>query len=128
MTPDKLLKSLLWLSATLSFVIGILLTSGTTTIFNFMGFPYHGGFFAVQAGVFYIILSIAFVMTGSNLNKQNLLVWFCIGSKFMLAVFFFMYFLMYEQIRIVLAFGGLELILGALLIQFNSRYRRFSKA
>ena len=106
----------------------MLLVSGASSVFKSIGFPYHGDFFAVQGGVFYIILSVAYFMTGSNLKTQNLLVWFCIASKFMLAVFFIMYFLIYEQIWMILIFGGVDLILGMLLIQFYSRFKRVSKA
>lgn len=123
MTADKTLKIFLWIIAIHSFLIGIVLVSGTTELFQKIGFPYYGGFFAVLGGVFYTIMAVAYIMTAYNLRTQNLLIWFCIATKLMLAASFIMYYVVYEQIGLILGFGVIDLMFGLLLLQFYSRVK-----
>jgi len=123
MTIEKSLKILLWLVAIHSLFTGIFLVTGTVEMFHFFGFHYHGGFFAVQGGVFHLVMVIAYMMTAYNLKKDGLLIWFCISAKVMAAVFLLLYFAIMEQTWIIFISGVLDLIMGLLLLLFFNRYK-----
>lgn len=119
---------LLWLIAIHSFIIGVMMISGTLDVFKFFGFPYHGGFFTIQAGVFHLVLAMGYLMTAYNLNKQSLLIWFCISAKLMAAVFLLLYFAVFEPIWMILISGAVDLLMGLLLLQAYNRFKRSSYA
>lgn len=128
MSANKLLKVFLWLVAIHSLFTGIFLITGSVEMFKFFGFPYHGGFFSVQGGVFHLVMVVAYLMTASNLGKNSLLIWFCISAKLMAAAFLILYFFLHEKIWIVLISGIGDLIMGVLIYTLNKMLKDRSHA
>jgi hypothetical protein len=128
MAPEKTLKTLLWLIALHSFFTGVFLVIGSRAWFLFVGFPYHGGFFSVQGGVFHLVMVVAYLMTAYHLPQQYFLIWFCISAKFMASVFLILYFVFYEPIVIVLLSGFGDFLMGLLLLLFYLQYKRLAHA
>jgi hypothetical protein len=128
MVPEKALKILLWFIALHSFFTGVFLIVGSRDWFLFVGFPYHGGFFSVQGGVFHLVMVVAYLMTAYHLSSQHFLIWFCISAKFMATVFLALYYFLYEPIVIVLLSGIGDFLMGVLLFLFYIRYKQSNHA
>ncbi len=72
-------------------------------------------FFAVQGGVFHVVVSIAYLMAARDIQSGKNLVVFAILAKFIAAVFLLTYYLAWNPIPLVLVSGLGDLAMGALI-------------
>ena len=118
----KLLRIFLYLIALHSFCVGLGLIIIPFEYFSFFGFEgYQGNFFRIQGGVFHIVMCGAYLPAAINPVRNNLLMRFSIFAKFAATVFLLSYCLFVESVWMVLASGGMDFIMGLLLLWFNRR-------
>ena len=120
---ERLLKWILWLVAIHSFGFGISLIVLPISVIEFFGFQLAEKFFAVQGGVFHIVVSLAYIMAARDLdNSKNLIILSC-TAKFMATLFLLSYFFFVSHIFMVIFSGiadffmGLAILLTYLLYQ-----------
>ena len=128
MKSERILKIFLWLVTFHSMVAGIILIEGTPEIFYFFGFTDQIGFFSVQAGVFHLVMGVAYLMTIYTLRKESVIIWFCITAKMMATVFLVLYFILFDPIWIVLVSGIGDFLMGLLMWMFFMNYKRSQHA
>ncbi|MBN3036114.1 MAG: hypothetical protein JW861_11055 [Bacteroidales bacterium] len=119
----SLLRMFLCLIALHSFCVGVALIFMPGYWFGFFGFDTGERFFSTQAGVFHLVVCVAYLMAWHRLQGNESLVLFSIYVKFMAAAFLFLYYLLETRIWMV-GFSGLaDLIMGIVLWYLFSRYR-----
>jgi hypothetical protein len=91
---QKYLSIFLWLIGIHSFTVGIgLIFIPPSFLSNFGLVNYTESFFQAQGGVFHIVMSVAYVMAGLNLEKSVRLIQFIIAVKIIAFIFLIIYFL-----------------------------------
>jgi hypothetical protein len=89
----KYLSYFLFLIGIHSIAVGIGLIFMPPSFLNFFGLvDYKESFFQAQGGIFHIVMSVAYVMAGLNLEKSVRLIQFIIAVKFIAFVFLIIYF------------------------------------
>lgn len=122
MQMDRLLRFFLYLVALHSFCVGLGLIIMPFEYFKFFGFEgYHGNFFRIQGGVFHIVMCGAYIPASINPVRNSALMRFSIFAKFTATVFLFSYCLFVEPVWMVLVSGGMDFLMGIMLVWF---YRR----
>ena len=89
----KILQWFLWLIAAHSIGFGISLIVLPISVIEYFGF--HLGtekFFAVQGGVFHIVLSMAYIMAAMDLPRSSKLIALSCSAKFMATIFLLSYY------------------------------------
>lgn len=116
---------LLWLFVlhTSGVAIGLMfLPSEYLNLFGLL--DYQGRFFQVQAGVFHLVMGLAYVLTIYYRDSAPSLVFFCVIAKSIAVVFLVTYYFFVEQSCIILisAFG--DGFLGLTLLVLYGQYMR----
>ncbi len=97
------LKIFLWLVALHSFLVGIALITSPSQLFIYFGFAeVTEKFFPVQAGVFHIILSIAYAMAAIDVYHQGRMVMLTISAKLIATIFLVSYYFLIMEIWMVM--------------------------
>jgi len=126
-SPRSRLTLVLWLVAIHSFLVGVALIARPTMLPELFGFnPSLERFFPVQAGVFHIVIVVAYVMAALDVDKRRCLVVFSIIVKGMATVFLVTYFLAVDRIWLVLASALGDGVMGVaiyLSLYFYTRYK-----
>ena len=126
-SPRSRLTLVLWLVAIHSFLVGVALIARPTMLPELFGFnPSLERFFAVQGGVFHIVIAVAYVMAAVDVDKRRCLVVFSIIVKGMATVFLVTYFLAVDRIWLVLASALGDGVMGAaiyLSLYFYTRHK-----
>ena len=88
----KILQWFLWLIAIHSIGFGIALVVLPIPVIEFFGFQLEEKFFAVQGGIFHIVVSLAYIMAAIDLdNSRKLIILACV-AKFMATLFLLSYY------------------------------------
>lgn len=121
----KLTKLFLFLVALHSFLVGILLIFLPVNIIEIFGFqPYTQNFFRAQGGVFHIVMSFAYFMAGLNPLKYVSLLQFSFTAKFTGFVFLILYYLIVNQITLILLSGVADLLMGIVIFLLYQKLKQ----
>jgi hypothetical protein len=112
----RLLSILLWLIALHSFIVGLCLITFSPALLNDFGYQVSEKFFAVQGGVFHIVLVVAYVMAAVDVGGSEKLIWLAITAKFIATVFLSVYFFLVKPIPVVLVSGIGDFLMGISLL------------
>jgi hypothetical protein len=116
----KLLQWILWLIAVHSICFGLALIVLPISFIELFGFELYEKFFAVQGGVFHIIISTAYIMAAWNPESSGKLIFLSCFTKFSAAVFLFSYYFFENQIFMVFFSGVGDLLMGiAILLSYR---------
>jgi hypothetical protein len=107
-----LLKWLLWLVAIHSFCFGVSLIVLPIPVIEYFGFQLTEKFFAVQGGVFHIVVSLAYVMAALDLDHARKLIILSCSAKFMATLFLLSYYFFVKHIFMVVFSGVADFLMG----------------
>ena len=109
-------KGLLWLfvAHTSCVAIGLFVLPGS--YLPYFGFEdYQGRFFQMQAGVFHLVMGVAYLLAIYHGEREAWFVYFAVLAKSIAFLFLVIYFVLFEQIWMVIfsacADGGMGLLL-----------------
>jgi hypothetical protein len=125
MSPGLLLKIMLTFTAIHSFGVGlgmIFLPVNIIAIFSVI--PSEHQFFITQAGVFHIVMCIAYCSPIYNLKYYRSLVVFSIIAKYIGATFLLTYFIFGNQFWLVLLSAAGDFVMGTALFILYSQYTK----
>ncbi len=71
-----------------------------------------GDFFKAQAGVFHVVMSIVYFIAARDIDKYRILIYLTLTAKFIATVFLLGYYLIFEQIWMVLVSGIGDFLMG----------------
>jgi len=108
----KLVQWILWLIAIHSICFGLSLIALPIGFIELFGFRLYEKFFAVQGGVFHIIISTAYIMAALRPESSGRLIFLSCFTKFSAAVFLFSYYFFVSQIFMVFFSGVGDLLMG----------------
>ena len=115
-------NSILWIFVlhTTGVAIGLfVLPSEYLTYFGLEG--YQGRFFQTQAGVFHLVLGLAYLLALFYWEKASVLIFFAVVAKSIAVVFLVVYYLFLEPAWIILFSAVGDGILGMLLLIVYTR-------
>jgi hypothetical protein len=108
----KILQWFLWLIAIHSIGFGIALVVLPIPFIEFFGFQLAEKFFAVQGGVFHIVVSLAYIMAALDLDHAKKLIILSCTAKFMATVFLLSYYIFESHIFMVIFSGIADFLMG----------------
>ena len=111
----RILRLFLVLVAIHSTLVGICLIVSPVSFIEYLGFPMKEKFYAVQGGVFLLVVSVAYLMAAKDIKAGKNLVEFSFIAKFMATVFLFTYYFAVNPIFLVLFSGLGDLIMGLII-------------
>jgi len=114
-SPRRLLSVFLVLVAIHSIVVGICLIVAPVSFIELLGFPMKEKFYAVQGGVFHLVVSVAYLMAAKDIMSGKNLVIYSFTAKFMATVFLFSYYFFANPIPLVLLSGIGDLVMGVVI-------------
>ena len=121
---EKLLKVILWLIAIHSICFGISLIVLPIPVIEFFGFRLIEKFFAVQGGVFHIVVSLAYIMAAMDLRNASKLIILSCTAKFMATIFLVLYFFFVSHIFMVIFSGIADFLMGVAILSLYLLYRK----
>ena len=135
MTTIEMMKSprsrmilVLWLMGIHSFLVGVGLIARPIVLPELFGFnPSLERFFPVQAGVFHVIMAVAYIMAAVDVDKGRCLIIFSIVVKVMATIFLLTYFLAVDRVWLVLASALGDGMLGVAIYLSYYFYTRHKK-
>lgn len=117
---ELLLKWILWLIALHSIGFGISLIILPIPVIEFFGFHLAEKFFAVQGGVFHIVLSLAYIMAARDPEHSSKLIILSCTAKFMATVFLLSYFFFVSPVFMIIFSGCADFLMGiAILVTYR---------
>ena len=120
---ELFLKWILWLIAIHSICFGISLIVLPISVIEFFGFKLAEKFFAVQGGVFHIVVSLAYIMAALDLKKASKLIVLSCTAKFMATLFLLSYFFFVHPIFMVIFSGVADFLMGLAILSLYLLYR-----
>ncbi len=124
----KRLDLVLWLVAVHSAFVGLGLILMPASTMPFFGFEVTGEkFFALQGGVFHLVMAVAYALATIRAERYRGLILLAILAKFMATVFLFVYYLFVERIWTVLLSGAGDCLMGIAILVAFLNYRRGKK-
>jgi len=127
MNYRKILQWVLSLIACHSIGFGLALIVLPIKIIELFGFQLYEKFFAVQGGVFHLIISAAYIMAAMKPEDSGRLIFLSCFTKFSATIFLFGYFFFEKQIFMVLVAGTGDLLMGLAILVVYGLYRKFNK-
>jgi len=112
----KLLVIALWLIAAHSIGFGIALIVLPCNLIGLFGFTLSEKFFAVQGGVFHLIISYAYITAALDPEGSKRMIVLAVFTKFSATIFLFTYFLVEKPIPMVLVSGVLDFLMGLVIL------------
>jgi hypothetical protein len=109
---ELFLKWILWLVALHSFCFGVSLIVLPINVIEFFGFQLEEKFFAVQGGVFHIVVSIVYVMAALDLKNSVKMIILACTAKFMATLFLLSYYFFVRHIFMVIFSGFADFLMG----------------
>jgi hypothetical protein len=113
--PSRILRIFLILVAIHSIVVGLCLIASPVSMIEWLGFPMKEKFFAVQGGVFHLVVSVAYLMAARDIIGGKNLVIFSILAKLIATIFLFTYYIAINPILLVLLSGIGDMIMGIII-------------
>ena len=111
-TYRRFLIVALWLIAAHSIGFGLALIVMPGSFIEYFGFTLPEKFFAVQGGVFHLIISFAYITAALDPEGSRKMVFLAVFTKFSATVFLFGYYLFEKSIPMVLMSGILDFLMG----------------
>ena len=121
---ELLLKWILWLVAIHSIGFGISLIVLPISVIEFFGFKLAEKFFAVQGGVFHIVVSLVYIMAALDLRKACRMIIISCTAKFMATLFLISYFLFVRPIFMIAFSGIVDFLMGIAILTLYILYRK----
>jgi hypothetical protein len=121
---EKSLKLILWLIALHSFCFGIALIVLPISVIEFFGFRLIEKFFAIQGGVFHIVVSLAYIMAAMDLRNALKLIILSCTAKFMATIFLLTWFFFGSHIFMVIFSGIADFLMGIAILSLYLMYRK----
>ena len=119
---------LLWLFVIHSFLVAIGLIVIPNEYLLYFGFEdYRGRFFQVQAGVFHLVMMVAYLFALYQGEKISGIVYFVIIAKFLAMIFLLIYFVFIEHVWVILMSGVCDGAMGIMLWFIYHRLKRSIK-
>jgi hypothetical protein len=118
----KIHQWILWLIALHSIGFGIALIILPISVIEFFGFRLTEKFFAVQGGVFHIVVSLAYIMAAKDPDDSKKLIILSCTAKFMATVFLLSYFFFVSHIFMVIFSGIADFLMGMAILVTYSLY------
>jgi len=113
MAPERMLRIALNLLAIHSFFVGIALIVTPAEIFSYFGYqPVAEKFFAVQGGVFHLVMSFAYYLAAKNMDREQGLIILTIAAKLAATIFLTMYYILVSPIWMVLISAITDAMMG----------------
>ncbi len=126
--PAQLLSLVLIAIGIHSIMVGIGLIIQPEPVMIFAGFNHCSErFFPTQGGIFHILMAAAYLMAAKNPLKNECLIPFTILVKGSAAVFLGIYFLMVNQIWVVLLSGILDGLMCIVVIWVYARFKKWQR-
>jgi len=125
---DVLLKWLLWLVAIHSVGFGISLIVLPISVIELFGFRLAEKFFAVQGGVFHIVVALAYIMAALDLGRAKKLIILSCTAKFMATIFLLSYYFFVKHIFMVVFSGIADFLMGLAILLLYILYLRTNPA
>ena len=117
---NKGMQLFLWLIALHSFIVGILLIILPPDIMKLFGFNLiNERFFQVQAGVFHIVMVVAYLMAAKNPGKRQIMVKYSYIVKFMATIFLITYTLFIQGLITLFLSAIADFSMALILYYFN---------
>ena len=115
----RYLRIFLWLVAIHSFCVGLGLMLIPLEYYDFFGFgSYQGNFFKIQAGIFHLVLVIAYVFAALDPVNYRAMILFSILAKFIATIFLICYSIFGEMMWMVMISGITDFLMGLILLTF----------
>ncbi|MDP1620747.1 MAG: hypothetical protein Q8M08_00265 [Bacteroidales bacterium] len=121
----KLMQWVLVLIALHSIGFGLALIILPINIIELFGFQLYEKFFAVQGGMFHLIISVAYIMAALKPEDSGRLIFLSCFTKFSAAIFLFSYFAFEKQIFMVFIAGAGDLLMGLAILITYILFRKF---
>lgn len=127
--PRRRLSLILILVAIHSISVGIGLIVRPAELMQIFGFgKCYERFFPTQGGVFHIVMAVGYLMAAYNVDQYRCLTIFSIIVKMMATIFLFAYFIVVEQIWLVLVSGISDCLMGIVIyLALLSYLKSFNK-
>jgi hypothetical protein len=126
---DILLSTILCLIAVHSIATGLTLIIQPTVLMEWSGFgSEHERFFPAQGGVFHLLMAVIYVMGALNSKKYHYLIIFSMSVKVVATTFLLIYCFMVEFKWIILIFGLVDGVMGAVIFIALAYSLHFQKA
>jgi len=108
-----------------SFSVGIGLMVMPDNFMSFFGFdPPFERFFSTQAGIFHIVLCVAYFLSAMNIDRYRHFILFTITAKFMATAFLIFYFVFVKNIWVVALSGILDGLMGTVVWKIYTLYKQ----
>jgi hypothetical protein len=120
----RLLKWVLWLIALHSIGFGISLIVLPIPVIEYFGFHLAEKFFAVQGGVFHIVVSLAYIMAALDLDRATKLIILSCTAKFMATIFLLSYYIFVSHIFMVVFSGIADFLMGLAILWLYLLYQK----
>jgi hypothetical protein len=121
-----ILKWILWLVAIHSICFGISLIVLPISVIEFFGFHLQEKFFAVQGGVFHIVVSVAYIMAALDLEHSGKLIAISCTAKFMATIFLLSYFFFVNHIFMIIFSGFADFLMGLTILVLYLLYKKYN--
>jgi len=116
----KMLQWVLWLVAIHSICFGLALIILPIEVIEVFGFRLMEKFFAVQGGVFHLIISAVYIIAARKPETSGKFIFVACFTKFSATIFLFSYYFFEKQIIVVLLSGIGDFIMGlAILVSYR---------
>jgi hypothetical protein len=125
MTPEKLLRLILYLLAIHSICVGLALISTPGDMFVYFGYQQVvERFFPIQGGVFHIVMGIAYFLATRSMHKDDGLIYLTIIAKLAATIFLISYYLFIQPIWMVLISGIVDALMAAVVYLVFQQYKK----
>jgi len=115
----------LWLVSIHSFFTGIGLIFLPAGLFEKLGYNMISErFFAVQGGVFHIVMSVGYLMAAIGREKYEGLVYLSITAKLFATIFLLTYSFFVKWIWVVFGSGIFDFLMGLIILVLYKQYKR----
>ena len=125
MSPEKLLRLLLYMLSIHSICVGLALIATPGDTFAYFGYqPVSERFFPVQGGVFHIVMGIAYYLAARSINKYHGLIILTIIVKLSATIFLISYYLFIQQIWMILISGIVDALMAIVVILVFQQFKK----
>jgi hypothetical protein len=121
-TYRKLLVVVLWLIAIHSICFGLTLIWLPNRYIELFGFTLPEKFFAVQGGVFHLIISYAYITVARDPVNSRQMVILSVLTKFAATIFLLAYYFFVKQIVMVMISGVIDFLMGFAVLLLYIRF------
>jgi hypothetical protein len=105
--------------------VGLALIMLPLSVLEYFGYEgYAGNFFKAQAGIFHVVMSIVYFIAARDIDKYRILIYLTLTAKFIATVFLLGYYLIFEQIWMVLVSGIGDFLMGLCVLLLWRGYQK----